>query len=308
MKENFFDIKIVNLQKQNAEYVKQYEDMFDRNIMSIADDVISQNEKLIMLTGPSSSGKTTTAFKIQREFEKRNIPCVTVSLDCFFKNKSEIGYDEQGKPDFEKPQALELDLVSQKLNQLQKDGKAMIPVFDFVKGIRIDDARQVDLKGGVAIIEGIHALNPLILDHLSTDKVYKIYISVHSGFEDNGAELLNKRSVRFIRRLVRDYNFRGSCAENTFMLWENVIKDEVQFVLPYKVNADKRIDSTMPFGVGVLKNQAAEILSHVQKDSKHYSTAAELMRKLSSFEEYSSELLPKTSLIREFCGGSDFNY
>ena len=301
MEQNCFDLENVNLFGHDIEnYIEQWEGSYNDKIVSIVDDVIKNKEHLILLTGPSASGKTTTAYKIQKEFETRGIPCATVSLDCFFKHKAEIGFDQNGKPDFEKPQALELSLVAKKLNELQTKGKAMLPVFDFVTGIRTDDAREIDLKGGVAIIEGIHALNPLILDHLCTDKVYKVYISVHSGFESNGKEVLCKRDVRFIRRLVRDYNFRASSADNTFMLWENVVRDEALFVIPYKVNANIRIDTTFPFEVGMLKGCAADILSQVERGSEYYEKARELLKSLSLFKEYDAHMLSGTSLLREF--------
>lgn len=309
VRENCFDLDVTNSIGSNiVETISRCEKLYDRNIAKIAEDVISNNQHLIMLTGPSSSGKTTTAFKIQKELEKNGVACATVSLDCFFKNKTEIGFDAQGKPDFEKPQALELDLVATKLNELQTHGKAMLPVFDFLTGIRTDDVKKVDLRGGVAIIEGIHALNPLILDHLCTNDVYKVYISVHSGFEKQGSEVLCKRNVRFIRRLVRDYKFRGSSADNTFMLWENVVKDEVKYVLPYKVNANIRIDTTFPYEVGMLKKDALEILGQVEENSQYLENAVSLIKSIELFKEYDSSLLGSASLLREFCGGSEFEY
>lgn len=309
MREYMYDILKVNYMASNQkQFIDKYEKVFDDKIESTVNTVMSKGERLIMLTGPSSSGKTTTAFKIEKYFREKGIPCATISLDSFFKNKGEIALDEFGKPEFERPDALELPLVTEKLNQLQKSGRAKLPVFDFTAGRRYDDAKEIDLSGGVAVIEGIHALNPIILNDLCTSEVYKLYISVHSGFEKYGEDVIEKRTARFIRRLVRDYKFRNSTAENTYMLWEKVIRDEVEYVLPYKKNANFRIDTTFPYEIGMFKKETEIILGEIEKGSPYYDEANKLIERLSLFESFDKALLPKTSLLCEFCGGGIFKY
>lgn len=309
---DMFDLKAVNSftteKEKQQELINYYEKKYDDRIMLLASTIEKEKKKIVLLTGPSSSGKTTTALKLQHSLTALGLNSVMISLDNFFKNKEEMAKDKNGNYEFEKVEALEIDLVNQKLAELANGKKTRLPVFDFHSGTRKDDAREVELNDGVAIIEGIHAHNDILLKGISHNSFLKLYISVHSGFEFEGKVILPKRDVRFCRRLIRDYYFRNSSAEHTCNLWLKVIEDEVKYVLPYSRTADVRIDTAFPYELGLYKERIINILNEVASDSIWQDKARYIKEILDYFGEFDKENLPKTSLITEFSGGGSFKY
>ncbi len=278
---------------------------YHKKVDAVADTIFSDaGKKIVMLAGPSSSGKTTTASILSEDIRKLGGKAYTVSLDDFYFPHS-VGYplDENGKPDYECVEALDIELLHAKLGELAENGKSDLPVFDFKTGERINNAKTIDLKeNDVIIVEGLHALNPVITDTLDKEKLYKIYVSVSSRVYDTDGEVLfSKRDLRFVRRMVRDYSFRSTSVERTFEIWQSVMRGEDKYLFPFEYLADVKIDSFHPCEPCVFAERAVKLLSQVN-NSDFSDKAQSLINKLSLFKKTDYSLLPKDSLLREFTG------
>ncbi len=257
-----------------------------------------------MLAGPSSSGKTTTAALLSKGIEFMGGRAYTVSLDDFYLPRS-VGYplDENGKPDYECVEALDVELIHLCLGELLRKGKSSLPVFDFPSGERINNAKNIELKeNDVIIVEGLHALNPVITDTLDRGNLYKIYVSVSSRvYENDGSVLLSKRDLRFVRRMVRDFSFRSTSVEKTFEVWESVMRGEDKYLFPFEYQADVKLNSFHPCEPCVLSERAVELLKTALNGE--YDEKANLMiNKLNLFKNIDYSCLPQDSLLREFTG------
>ncbi len=289
--------------------IDYFENEFEKSIDNVINSVIKNNKRIIMLSGPSSSGKTTSSFKIVQGLKKHNISAHSISLDNFFRNKSEAFIDEYGKYDFESVNALDIKLIKQKLFELISLETSKLPTFNFTKGIRTDDSVKVTLaQNGVIIVEGIHALNKIIDNIFPSELTYKIYISVHSNFLLGNEIILTKRDARLIRRLIRDNKYRNSSFDNTLGMWENVCKGEDLYIRPNAKYADIRIDSTFPYEVGMLKQIVLPLLKEVPKQSENFEKAFNLINALELFSEFDISKIPVNSLLREFIGGGCYHY
>ncbi len=262
--------------------------------------------EIVMLAGPSSSGKTTTAGKIAKELEKLGHKAFTISLDDFYKDAREALRND-GVPDFESVDALDLELIDEVFNRLLTTGESEMPIFDFNLAARSKKTNHIVLRDeDVIIVEGLHALNPKITDHLPEDRLVKIYISVSSRIVDkSGAVILSKRDLRFIRRMVRDYKFRNSSVENTYKMWPSVMRGEDEYLTPFKDNADIRINSIHVYEPCVFRPIAIPLLEQVERDSVNYENANHLIEVLSGFVAVDSDVVPPESLLREFIGKAE---
>lgn len=300
-------IEYINaLARENPqELVLRSEQRYSNIIRDIADRV--QNEagrEIIMLAGPSASGKTTTANKLAQAFSERGMKTHRISLDDFYLDRTEIPGYAEGNPDFETVFALDLPCLEQALNGLLRGETVRVPVFDFVSGTRSHQYEEITLgESDAIVVEGLHALNPIITDKLPQDKLLKIYISVSSRiYNEKGKIMLNKRNMRFIRRLVRDYNFRGSSVENTYRLWDNVRAGEDKYLFPYRTNADLRINSVHLSEPCLFKNIVLKMLEDIDLQGAWKKDAKKLTDALERFEGIPETLVPQDSLLREFLG------
>lgn len=305
MKEQYTYQKINNLALEPEKFLENcsqaYHSRVDRAAEAIFADV---NKKIVMLAGPSSSGKTTTASILSQDINRLGGKAYTVSLDDFYFPHS-VGYplDENGKPDYECVEALDIELLHIKLCELAEKGSSELPVFDFRSGERINNAKSIELcENDIIIVEGLHALNPVITDNLKEENLFKIYVSVSTRvYEDDGSVLLSKRDLRFIRRMVRDYSFRSTAVERTFEIWQSVTRGEDKYLFPFENLADIRLDSFHPCEPCVLAGRATRLLSQVKRSG--YGEKAQLLTdKLSLFRNTDYSLLPEDSLLREFTG------
>lgn len=279
---------------------KRYNDTLDLVVERILNNKAIE---IVLLAGPSSSGKTTTANKINEKLHQVGHKAYTISLDDFYRNAADAIIGDDGKPDYETVHALDLDLLASVLNTLVKERTALIPRFDFDTGIRTDNAFEIVLNDGdVVILEGLHALNPLIYSYLPSDALLKIYISVSTRIYDDSYVLLSKRDLRLIRRTVRDYQFRSSSVENTFEMWASVLEGENKYLAPYKYCADILIDSIHNYEPCVFKKRALELFNDINPDSIWHCEAERLRQKLELFADIPQELVPESSLLREFLG------
>lgn len=276
---------------------------FDRSVSSLVDNFISdRNCDLVLLAGPSSSGKTTTAEKIVNKIIGSGRNAYMLSLDDYYKNAADIPMTAKGVKDFENVNALDIDLIHATFNDLIEKREAWIPKFDFISGTRMSEWKKVEIKkDDVIIVEGIHALNPLITEGLNENHIYKVYISVSSRItDDDGKIIFSKRKLRLIRRMIRDYHYRNTSVEKTFSQWPEVLRGEDKYIFPFEKNARYRIDSFHPYESAIFKNEAVALLDSVNKDSKYYPLASELKNDFSKLNTIDISKLPSDSLLREF--------
>lgn len=292
-------------QSDPKELIDRSEQRFKNIIRDVSDKVENDSGlQVVMLAGPSASGKTTTAQKLAEEFTRRGMKTYRVSLDDFYLDRTDIpGYSE-GKPDYETVFALDLPLIDKCINSLLRGETTVMPMFDFVSGKRKDESYEITLgKSDAIVLEGLHALNPIITDKLPHERILKIYISVSSRiYDENNKIILNKRNMRFIRRMVRDYNFRGSSVENTYELWDNVRSGEDKYLFPYSGLADMRINSIHLSEPCLFKETALNLLRNAELDGERAKDASRLIRALEKFNSISPDMVPETSLLCEFLG------
>lgn len=304
-----FDIDAVNarIRRNPAGLVSEWENRYDAIISQAADSAAAHKSRIIFLSGPSSSGKTTTSYKLAEALSRLGIHARTVSTDDFFKSRSEAPLLPNGEPDLESIRAVDTDRLIAALNDIIRDGKALLPRYDFQTGVRHDEAVKVDIgKSGILIMEGIHALNPVISAGLAPHSAIKVYISVHSSFERAETVLLPKRWVRFLQRMVRDHRARGISPETNMRLWAAVCEGEDKYIRPYAREADLRIDTTLPYSPSALKSLAMPLLEKIPAESPHRPFADALISALRIFLPIDGKHIPETSVLREFLGGSRY--
>ena len=281
---------------------------YEKRVVSVARRIRDRLStcRIIMLSGPSASGKTTTSLKIRQALEELGVYAITISMDDYFKNRDEVPEYGDGSKDFESPDALDIDLLRANLKDLMDCGWAALPVFDFKSGERWPEPKVVRLRrDNVAIVEGIHALDPAIVSRLGQDSLLKLYVSVNTDFlMPEGEVALSAREARLIRRTIRDYSFRNSSPENTLDMWNSVCRGEDLYIRPYKKYADITINSVFNCEPGLFREMAAGLFDSVSPESVHYERARHLVNALSLFEKLPLELAPADCMLREFAGGS----
>ena len=288
-----------------AELIRQMEEQYAKRINEIADFVMStgSGRKLIMLSGPSSSGKTTTANMLVSRVKSSGANAVCLSLDDFFKGEGLAPQLPDGKYDYESVYALDIDLMKQCLTELLEKGGTMMPRFDFAAKGPAPERYPLNVgDNDVIIVEGIHALNPIITDCLPSERMVKIYINVKQGIKEGDEVVISAHQIRFLRRLVRDYQFRGSSPERTFEMWPQVLRGEKLYISAYKRLATVTINSIHIYEVNAIADKAIEILSAIPENSPYYAESQEYIRRLALFENLDEGLIPENSLIREFIG------
>lgn len=285
-------------------YIDECEAAYTKSLEKVKDKIISSSgRKLVMLAGPSSSGKTTTAGIISELIKSEGRNAITVSLDDFYKDQKFAPKFDDGSPDFETVHALDIEKIDTCLEKLITTGEVMLPRFDFSSRTPIENARRVEIgKNDVVIVEGLHALNPLITDPLESEELVKLYVSVSSRVYDENKVYFTKRDIRFIRRMIRDYQFRNSPVDFTFYLWKGVRTGEDRYLFPFSDRADVKIDSIHPYELCVYKPLAMELLSHIKSDSVYYKQAQIYIEKLSRLQTLEKDILPEKSLLHEFLG------
>lgn len=290
--------------EEDAEkFIKDCETRFDDSVSEVVNAFLSDSDyDIVLLAGPSSSGKTTTAGIIAEKIRSSGRNAFIVSLDDFYLNRVDIPVNEDGMKDYENVIALDIELIHKSFSKLIEKRKAELPVFDFTTGCRSEKTKHISLeKNDVIIVEGLHALNPVITEGLDESHLYRIYISVSSRIlADDGKILLNKRNLRFIRRMIRDYEHRNSSVENTLLMWQGVLNGEDKFLFPFESLADVKIDSFHAYESCIFRNEALALLNEVEKNSKYFEKAEELRTALGLFREIDTSFLPEKSLLNEF--------
>ena len=299
---------IIEAAKTPESFIQECEERYGNKLRQVAKDVVSAGKnEIIMIAGPSSAGKTTTAKKLREYLKQRGVDSHTVSLDDFYLDNCDAPRFPDGTPDFETVDALDIPFFEETMNTLVTTGRALLPEFDFLTGKRKEKLNEVVISGNdVVIVEGLHALNPVITDVLPEDRLLKIYINVSSRiYDEKNSIILNKRNMRFIRRMVRDFKFRGNSVEKTYKMWLSVQYGEDIYLFPYRDNADIKINTIHLYESCVLRDTAIELLGGIDKGSEFYKQSQRLIRSLEKFPKIDDSLVPEDSLLREFIGAKE---
>ena len=289
--------------------VRLFETHYEEELSNAAERICKdKNVKLILIAGPSSSGKTTTAKKLSLYLRVRGLVPHQISLDDYFIDRDKTPKDENGNYDFANIKATDIALFNDHLNKLLKGETVLLPKFDFIKGKKIFKDSYLTLnENDVLIIEGIHTLNDAITKNVPLENKFKIYLSPLMALKIDNHNRVHTTDVRKIRRIVRDNQFRGTTAENTLKIWPNVDKEASENIYPYQDSADAIINSALTYEMGVLRIYAEPLLYGISPDSDVYPEAVRLINLLRNFMPITSEIVPKDSLLREFIGGGIYN-
>jgi uridine kinase len=292
-----------------SDIIKISEALHEKKIARIA-DMINDSEhtkKIILISGPSSSGKTTFAQRLAIQLRVNGIKPVTISLDDYFVDRDKTPRDEDGELDFEALEAIDLELFNFHLNELINLREVEIPIYNFTKGSRERTGRKLRISDDqVLIIEGIHGLNEKLTAAIPRENKFKIYISALTSMNIDDHNRIPTTDTRIIRRIVRDYKFRGCSALNTIKRWPSVRRGEKRNIFPFQEEADVMFNSALAFELGVLKPFAEPLLAEIDRSMPEYSEAKRLLEFLSYFLPIESKEIPLNSIIREFIGGSCF--
>lgn len=259
---------------------------------------------LVMLSGPSSSGKTTTAVLLTEYLRELGLDAHKVSLDDFYCGRGQAPLLEDGSFDYEALEALNLPLLQGCMRQLLEEGKTHLPIFDFMKGQPAEETKLLEIgHDSVVIFEGIHALNPIFEEHLPAESLYKVFINTISPIYDEGEKLLARREIRLVRRLLRDERFRNSPVEETLSMWPQVVRGENLYMFPYVDTVDTVLDTTHAYEPCVFAGELLPLLEAVPASSPYVQQTASLAESLRRFAPLPAQMVPKRSLLREFLGG-----
>lgn len=294
-----------------SELIKIYEAMHEKKISQIADRIRKKWKKIkiILIAGPSSSGKTTFGKRLAIQLKVSGIKPLNLSLDNYFVNREHTPIDESGEYDFESIEALDVKLFNENLIDLLDGKEIELPKFSFETGERYYDGEKLKINGkNVLVIEGIHALNPKLTSLISDEVKFKIYISALTSISIDGHNRVHSTDNRLIRRIVRDHRYRNYSALDTIKRWQSVRRGEEKNIFPFQENADVMFNSALPYELGVLKSHAEPILKEIQPNQIEYSEANRLLKFFSYFLPIPDDEIPPTSLMREFLGGSTFDY
>ena len=282
----------------------------EKKISRIADTIAERSEvKVVLIAGPSSSGKTTFCKRLSVQLLASGIRPVQVSLDDYFVDRADTPKDENGDYDYENIHALNIPLINRQFAALFRGEEVELPKYNFQTGKSEKNGRQLRLgRNNILLVEGIHALNPMLTAQLPDELKFKIYASALTTILLDDHNYIPTTENRLLRRIVRDYKYRGCSAQETIRRWPSVRAGENKWIFPYQENADVMFNTAMLFELAVIKPQAEDILEQVPENCEEYAEAYRLRKFLKYFVPLPFRNLPPTSLLREFLGGSSFKY
>ena len=286
--------------------IRTVEALHEKKLSQIADMIKDQGKRVILIAAPSSSGKTSFAHRLSIHLRVNNLKPVSISLDDYFVNRDDTPLDEFGNFDFESIYAIDLERFNKDLKDLLDGKEISLPKFNFKLGIREEIGKKLKINENQPIIlEGIHGLNPMLTSLIPDDDKFKIYISALTQINLDDHNRIPTTDLRLIRRMVRDYNFRGYSAERTIMQWDSVRRGEKKNIFPYQEEADVIFNSACVYELSILKKYAKPLLEEIDSDNPTYIEANRLLKFLQYFIELTDTSdIPSTSILREFIGGS----
>ncbi len=284
------------------------EALHEKKMAGIADKIAkNKNVKMVLIAGPSSSGKTTFAQRLDIHLRLNKLKPITISVDNYFVERKDNPKDEKGNYDFECIEAIDLDLFNEHLIKLLNGEEIKVPTFDFTKGTKIYKGNTMKLEpDSILVIEGIHCLNDKLTSKIPSEQKFKIYISALTVLNMDYYNRISTTDTRLIRRIVRDHQFRGYSALHTLRMWDSVNRGEEKNIFPFQEEADAMFNSSLIYELAVLKTYAIPLLEEIKPEEPEYAEAKRLIRFLSYFKTIPADNIPPYSLLKEFIGGSIF--
>ena len=282
----------------------------EKKLAKIAEEIASrEGVKLVLLAGPSSSGKTTSCKRLSIQLAVNGLKPLQLSLDDYFVDRDKTPKDENGEFDFESIYALNLDLLNDQFNALFRGEEVELPKYDFPSGKSVKSGKKLKLEpNNVLVVEGIHALNPELTAHVPEEQIFRVYASALTTILLDNHNYIPTTDNRLLRRIIRDYKYRGVSAQETIRRWPSVRAGENKWIFPFQENADAMLNTAMLYELSVLKMQAEPLLQQVPENCEEFAEAYRLLKFLKYFKGIPYNNLPPTSLLREFLGGSSFHY
>ena len=307
---NVADFNVACRNNKSFIMIKLAEALHEKKIALIADDIAARKgTRFVLISGPSSSGKTTFSKRLQIQLLVNGIKPVIISMDNYFVNRVDTPRDENGDWDFENINALDLPYFRQQMSDLLEGKEVELPTYSFEKGERIFEGKRLRLDiDSVIILEGLHALNPSLLPNIPREATYKIFVSALTTINIDNHNWIPTIDIRLLRRIVRDYKYRNYSARETISRCPSVMRGEEKWIYPFQEEADVMFNSALLFELAVLKRHAEPILAEVPKFCDEYTEAHRLIKFLQYFVAIPEKEIPPTSLLREFVGGSSFRY
>ena len=310
--DNVGDLNLAIEKGRSQDIILVSEAMQEKQVAKIAEkiaDGYKEGIRIVLISGPSSSGKTTFCKRLQVQLTTNLLHPVGISLDDYFLNREDTPKDEHGEYDFESLYALDLPYFNKDLKKLLSGEEIELPTINFESGRRIFKGKKLKLReNSILVIEGIHALNPELTEFIDDKYKYRVYVSVLTSISLDNHNWIPTTDNRLLRRIIRDYRFRGYSAEDTINRWPSVRRGEDKWIFPYQENADAMFNSAMLYELAALRKYAEPILAQVPESNKANAEAYRLLRFLRYFNYIPTEELPGTSLLREFLGGGSFKY
>ena len=295
---------------RSTDLINVSEALQEKKISQIADEIAGRkNVKLVLLAGPSSSGKTTTCKRLSIQLVANGLKPLQISLDDYFVNRDQTPRDENGEYDYESIYALNLKLINEQFNALFRGEEVELPKYDFQTGMSKPSGKKLKMQeNNVLVVEGIHALNPELTAHIPESQKFRVYVSALTTILLDDHNYIPTTDNRLLRRIIRDYKYRGVDAKESIRRWPSVRKGENKWIFPFQENADAVFNSAMLFELAVIKQQAEPLLEQVPENCEEYSEAYRLRKFLKYIRPIPNKDIPPTSLLREFLGGSSFRY
>ena len=305
---NAADLNDMIVNHRLREFIRVSEALQERKIQSIADKFIQSGARIILIAGPSSSGKTTFAHRLSIALRVQGLRPVKVSLDDYYRNRADLPLEPDGSVDLERIDTLDTDLICDHLKRLMAGEEVQLPEYDFHTGTRTQRTHPFQVEEGQPIlIEGIHGLNERLTQGIDRSLKFKIYISALTMLNLDDHNRIRTTDARLLRRIVRDHQFRGTPVEKTMAMWKSVRHGEESYIFPYQEEADVMINSSLPYELSVMKKYVYPALLAVTPDSPHYTLARRLVKFLNYIQTADVEdEIPVNSLLREFIGGCCF--
>ena len=282
----------------------------EKKIIQIAEEIAQrQGVKLVLLAGPSSSGKTTSCKRLSIQLAVNGLKPLQISLDDYFVDRERTPKDENGEYDYESIYALDLQLINEQFNALFRGEEVELPKYDFQTGRSKKSGKRLKMQpNNVLVVEGIHALNPELTSQIPAEQIFRVYASALTTILLDNHNYIPTTDNRMLRRIIRDYKYRGVSAQETIHRWPSVRAGENKWIFPYQENADAMLNTAMLYELAVIKTQAEPLLEQVPENCEEYAEAYRLLKFLRYFKGIPYNNLPPTSLLREFLGGSSFHY